>query len=199
MPLHKKIVIATVNGRAYFRFTDLLSKVGMKFENLLPWDRKVLDADLLLTTRDEVPKGFRGKLLLYEELGDDQIFNRFLLFSRLRKEDVLLIGVDPGKNIGVACIYAGFLVWEETFGNLEEALAFLHRLLDLPVKYHIVRIGDGLPEMAEKIASELSKRLDKADFIEIVDERGTTGGRKRSEKDVRAAYRIAVRKGREYG
>ncbi len=199
MPLHKKIAVATVNGRAYFKFTDLLSKAGLKFENLLPWDKKVLDADLLLTTRDEVPKGFKGKLLLYEELGDDQIFNRLLLFSRLRKEDVLLIGVDPGKNIGVACIYAGFLLWEETFGNLEEALAFLHKLLDLPVKYHIVRVGDGLPEMAEKIASELSKRLDRTDFIEIVDERGTTGGKKRSEKDVRAAYRIAVRKGREYG
>lgn len=199
MPLQKKIVVATVNGRAYFKFTDLLSKVGMKFENLLPWDERVLDADLLLTTRGEVPKGFKGRLLLYEELGDDQIFNRLLLFSRLRKEDVLLIGVDPGKNIGVACIYAGFLLWEETFGNLEEALAFLYRLLGLPVKYHIVRIGDGLPDMAEKIASGLSKRLDRTDFIEIVDERGTTGGRKRSEKDVRAAYRIAVRKGREYG
>ena len=199
MPLHKRIVVATVNGRAYFRFADLLSKVGMKFESLLPWDRKALDADLLLTTKDEVPNGFKGKLLLYEELGDDRIFNKLLLFSRLRKEDVLLIGVDPGKNIGMACIYAGFLLWEETFGSLEEAITFLHKLLDLPVKYRIIRIGDGLPEMAERIASELSKRLDRTDFIEIVDERGTTGGRKRSEKDVRAAYRIAVRKGREYG
>ncbi len=199
MPLQKKVVVATVNGRAYFRFTELLTKAGIKFESALPWDEKVMYADLLLTTREELPRNFKGRTLLYEELTDESILDRLLLFSRIKAEDVLLIGVDPGKNIGVACIYAGFLLWEGTFNDVEDVVSFLHRLLDLPVKYHIVRIGDGLPDMAERIASELSERLEKTDFIEIVDERGTTGGRKRSEKDVRAAYRIAVRKGREYG
>lgn len=195
----KKVVVATVNGRAYFKFVNLLSKAGIKFESLLPWDGEVLEADLLLTTRGEVPKGFKGKILLYEELGDDQIFNRFLLLSKLKGEGVLLVGVDPGKSVGVACIYAGSLLWEGAFENVDDAIAVLYKLLSLPAKYHIVRIGDGLPEVAERIAREVLKKLDRNDFVEIVDERGTTGSKKRSEKDVKAAHKIAVKKGREYG
>jgi hypothetical protein len=195
----KGVVVATVNGKAYYVLSSLLHTIGIKFESLLPWDPSVRRASLLLTTKEEVPDGFEGKVLLYEELTGEEVHDRAKVISKFKGGDIVLVGVDPGKHIGVACIYGGFLLWEEAFTEFDKAVKAIIRLLSLPARYHIIRIGDGRPEIAERLASALSPHIAKDDFIEIVNERGTSVGRKkRSEKDVKAAYRIAVRKGKEW-
>lgn len=193
------VVVATVNGKAYYTLSSLLHRIGIKFESLLPWDPSVRRANLLLTTEEEVPDGFEGRVLLYEELTGEEVYDRAKVISKFKGDDLVLVGIDPGKHIGVACLYGGYLLWEEAFTEFNEAVRAIIRLLSLPAKYHIVRIGDGRLEIAERLALALSSHIAKNDFIEIVNERGTSVGRKkRSEKDVKAAYRIAVRKGKEW-
>ncbi len=196
----ERIVVATVNGRAYYTFLTLLTKMGLKFESRLPWDPSVYGAHILLTTKDEVPRGYSGEVLFYEELEGDEIKDRAKILFKLRPGESILIGIDPGKHIGMACIYGGFLMWEGSLLDVESVVEIVKKLVKLPARSHIIRIGNGRPELARKIASLISSYLGSFDHIEMVDERGTTlEGRKRSEKDVKAAYRIAIRRGRELG
>ncbi len=192
----KTITIATVNGRAYYYFVTLLRSLGYQHEDLLPWEVSD-DSNLLLTTEREKPHGFKGELLLFEELNGDEVHDKFEIARKIKAgaADVLTIGIDPGGITGVVAIYKGVIIAFRSFDHVGQAVRLVNHTLSLPAKKKVVRIGSG-NWRGKDIANLLLQTADKDTTIEMVDEGGTSAMAKSGlPKDVVAAMSIAKRKG----
>ncbi len=141
-------------------------------------------------------------VMTVEDLDENPIVMKAQVIARVDGEGhELVIGVDPGSRIGLAVFYAGAGLGFQTFNSgasLYKSIAELVRRL--PESHSIVRIGNGSPELAGRLASDIGRTLPEV-TIEIVNEEGT------STRDVRfrglpqdqsAAARIAFRKGVPY-
>jgi hypothetical protein len=107
------------------------------------------------------------------------------------KYHTLVIGIDPGKNTGLAIFGEGKLLVTETVrstGKVAEVLEHFLHCLD----YHkaVARIGHGDPTNRNRIMRSIWGLVDE---IEQVDETGTT--QRTLAPDIDAAKRIAMAKG----
>ncbi|MFP3283711.1 MAG: hypothetical protein RXP97_06590 [Nitrososphaeria archaeon] len=188
------MVVATTDGRAFYELVSLLRRIGVPFSAHLPWEQ--FQATLVLTTRGEMVAEGDRNILYYEDMtGDDVIDSAMILSSASRGREELLVGVDPGRRIGVVVHYKGILVHEGVYGNPAAVASLLRRLLALRANTRTLKVGFGNPGMAYAIIREASDLL--GDYVlELVDERNTTGGGMRMRRDVEAALRISRRRGR---
>jgi hypothetical protein len=105
----------------------------------------------------------------------------------------LIIGIDPGKNTGLAIFGEGKLLVAETVrstGRVAEVLE--HYLHCLDYDKAVARIGHGDPTNRNRIMRSIWGLVDE---IELVDETGTT--QRTLAPDVDAAKRIAMAKGQK--
>ena len=113
---------------------------------------------------------------------------------------VCLVGVDPGKTVGIGIIFRGDIVGTRKFVDFDRMVEWLRnelRLLDF--EELIIRIGSGGSEYNEPIVDLLFKEFGSVGRLEIVNETNTSKrveGRSRHEE---AALRIAQRYGVELG
>ncbi len=196
-PSVKKLFIATTNGRAYYTFVTLLTNLGLKHKDLLPG--QMTDApDLLLTTRNELPEGYTGERLLYDDLTGEKDLDSLLLISKLYKErvDSLVIGVDPGGVTGIAILYKGTVTFR-TFADAGSAVDYIRRVLGFIAASKTVRLGTGDRRYVHFLSDLQEVR---GVTLELVDESGTTSkGRamKGGQRDAIAALHIARRRGKQ--
>jgi hypothetical protein len=119
-----------------------------------------------------------------------------------RYSDLLTIGIDPGKRIGVSIIYMHNEIACFVESSPSKVVQLVSDLLaGIDSKKKTVRIGDGDLYMARLIATILKSRFDNLVDIEIVDEWGTslpynTGKNRRGVRDISSARKIALRNGR---
>jgi hypothetical protein len=187
----------TSQARAYYSLVSRLRKAGIPFTSLVPGSRSP-GCDLILTTRAEAPS-FGTKALPEEELDGDPCVFKGQILSRLDGGgETLLLGVDPGRRIGVAAFYGDSSLEFSTLGSAEalceRVAAFVN---NVPAKRSLVRIGNGSSALAMGLALSVAGRAPQA-AIEVVDEAGTSvrGLRMKGvQGDQRAAARIAFRKG----
>ncbi|MEM2454866.1 MAG: hypothetical protein QXN21_02845, partial [Candidatus Bathyarchaeia archaeon] len=97
----------------------------------------------------------------------------------------------------------GEILKRKEFSSMEKTIDFiLTELSKEPSKIKRVKIGMGVPEIAEEIARRLNIALPKNIMIEMVGEEGTSTSRdsslaKRKLSDADSAVRIALKKGEE--
>jgi len=136
------------------------------------------------------------------ESDEDLAKQRILRQLQVYTDGPLVVGVDPGRRIGVVGYYGNSEVYGEVLGSFEEAIGRILKLLKSGQrKERIVRIGNGNPKLATELAETLRARADKDIQIEIVDESGTSAVMKpniRAVRDVRSARLIAFRHGMKY-
>jgi len=200
-----RVVVATVNGRAYFDFVQLLGGLGLPYSSELPWQVEGVETRLLLTTRDEVPADFAADHLLHEELTGSRLLDSAKVLSFLLKSrrDSLVVGLDPGKNTGIACLYRGHNLFATSCDSLERVVDLVCGVLQVESRDRLVRIGKGDRSMAFYLAREIRRRCPQPARIEIVDERGTSK-RMRSpihrhgRRDASSALLIARKQGTEF-
>jgi len=200
-----EIAVATLDGRAYYKIMTMLKKIGIQFDNVTPGEQLNPNIKLVITTEKEKNLIDYGSVLSLEELGDDPYVFEEKIIEHLYSdvEDSIIIGIDPGKRIGIAVYYGQKEVIGEVLNSIDETLEKIVKLIqNSHAKNKIIRIGYGEPKMAENIANGLSKRL-KNIIIELVDERGTsslpkTKPNKKLAKDQRSAMIIAQRQGKKY-
>jgi hypothetical protein len=197
-------VVATVDGRAYFEFAQLLKGLGIKYVSELPWRVKPSETRLLLTTAAELPKGYEGDSLLFEDLKRNQVADSAAVVSVLfeKRKDSLLVGLDPGGFTGVSCIYRGFPLLATVCDSLEKAVDTTMLLLRLDSREKLVRIGAGDRAKADYLARAVSSVLPGV-RIELVDEKGTTKEARgpindRGRRDATSAFIIARKRGLPY-
>ncbi|MCP8306856.1 MAG: hypothetical protein H3Z49_07125 [archaeon] len=203
--MQHEIAVATLDGRAYYKIMTMLREIGMQFDDVKPGESLSPNIKLVITTEKEKNLIDFEAVLSIEELGEDPyVFEEGIikhLYSDL--EDSIIIGIDPGKRIGIAVYYGQKEVIGEVLNSVDETIAKIVKLIEnTHAKKKIIRIGDGKPKMAENIADELSRRLKDA-IIELVDERGTSSlskakSNKKVARDQRSAMIIALRQGKKY-
>ncbi len=189
--------MVTSQARVYYSLVSRLRKAGLPFVSLVP-GASCDGCDLVLTTGPEA-SSFGRLAVLVEELDENPYVLRGQILSRLDGgRETLLIGVDPGRRIGMAVYYGDakleFGTFESADSLCSEVVAFVSKV---PAKRSLVRIGNGNPNLAMSLASALADRLPGV-TAEVVDEAGTSSRGLRMkgvQGDQRAAARIAFRKG----
>lgn len=195
-PLKRRIVVATVDGRAFYVFIRLLKRAGLPFSVSLPWEAP--SSAVVLTTRKEAISINPRHTLLYEELSGDNVVDIAMIASSAigggREE--LIVGIDPGVRIGIAVYYKGMLVHADVYSSPDKVAELLEKLLALRSTRRIIRIGFGNPELAMRIIERFPSALSSGYVVEFVDESRTSREHRKPSRDVGAAIRIAGRKGR---
>lgn len=164
-----------------------------------------IDSSLIITTKEERDSILHHNILLDSELGEDPAIIKARILHSVSNslDNTLLIGIDPGKRIGLSVLYMNEEIDSRVITSIDELLELIDMLVEnIETDKAIVKIGYGDLKLALKIASEMSYRLDSID-IELVDEYGTTSIRDASprRKDVRdrlSARAIAYRRGRNF-
>jgi len=192
-----RICVSTSKARAYYALVSRLRRAGLPFTSILP-DSEFQNCDLVLTTADEVER-FGGKALALESLDENPgVFKGQLVSRLLGKNDVMIVGVDPGKRTGLAIFYGQTRLAFNTFDSVGAVCSRVGVFAKgVPSSRLLVRVGNGNRQMASKFAEGLKREVPGA-TIEMVDESGTSTRSRRMkgvQKDQVSAAKIAFRKG----
>jgi hypothetical protein len=192
-----RICVATSKARAYYALVSRLRRAGLPFTSVLP-DSDSGGCELVLTTAEEAGR-FGERALALEDLDENPGVFKGQVVSRLRgKEDVVLVGIDPGKRTGLAVFYGQTRLAFNTFdsaGALYSRISAFAR--GIPSSRMLVRVGNGNRSMAARLIDGLKREVPEA-TIEVVDESGTSSGSSKMkgvQKDQVSAAKIAFRKG----
>ena len=196
--------MATSDGKAYYRITALLKKIGVPYRDLimggtpsnvspfLKGEEKSLDhptfssenfpSDLkvIISTRKErLSLATEGNVVCIEELGEDQGIAKARLLSILypaKSGDCFIVGIDPGKRNGIAAFINHREVESSVMPSIEETILRTSKLLENAptMTRKIVKIGYGSPRLALEIAEGLEALHGGGLSIQLVDERGTS-------------------------
>lgn len=197
------IKVATDDANTYYDIVSRLKRTHLQFSSLSPREVANSAKELVLTGKDEVAL-FGGKAVAIEDLNLDPLVMEGQLLSRLLEEGRrnLLIGIDPGSRIGVVIFYGGRELGALSGSSVDELVDLLVMVVrDVPHSSLSVKIGGGEPRSSLRLARLLREWLQPSASIEIVNESGTSAGKRGTigaTRDERAAVRIAFRKGVQF-
>jgi hypothetical protein len=219
-----EVGIATSSGKSYYLISSLLKCARIPYVDVilgedgrndgfiktssLASDYESGRLKLIITTRKERLQVLANQVVCIEDLGEDWGIAKQKLLSilhPLKESDRFVVGIDPGERTGIAAFMNHIEVYSDVLGTIDDTIIRAKRLLDnAPKMRRIVKIGFGMPLLAEKIAFGLDSFY-KSDQIRIqlVDERGTSslyasGKSGLGTRDQRSAKLIAFREGRDY-
>lgn len=196
----KVVSVATADSRAYYSILNRLKRTNLHFVSLTPTQARMQKREPVITTKKE-RELFAGASILIEELDENPLVMEGQILSRIstKNDQNLLIGIDPGSRIGVVVFYGDSKLGSFTVVSVEELRSKLvSAVYGIPSVKAVVRIGDGAPRLSKGIAQMIKAELPEV-LIEVVDERGTTTSRQKTDEPTRdqgAAVKIARRKGR---
>lgn len=219
-----EVGVATESGRSYYFITSVLRRARIPYVDVLfhdPIRRNLTRASvsiddeiskklkLIITTRRERLQIVGSDVICIEDLGDDINLAKQRLLAilhPLKSTDKFVVGIDPGERTGIVAFMNQVEVDSAVVISIEDAILQARRLLDnAPKMSRIVKIGSGMPSLAEKIALGLHSfyRGQEQIRIQLVDERGTSSLYARGKthwgtRDQRSARLIAFREGRDY-
>jgi len=194
------IKVATDDANAYYEIVSRLKQTHLRYRSISPGEETDPVNDLVITSRSELSK-LGANAVALEDLDKDPLVMEGQLLSRLLEESmrVVLVGIDPGASIGVAVFYGGQEIGARTTNLPDRVVDLVIRFAtSVPYTSFAVKIGAGEPVLSMKLARLLRAGLPWAASVEIVDESGTTSGRRKATgaaRDQRAAAKIAFRKG----
>lgn len=149
---------------------------------------------MYLTTEKEKFCGVDS--ITFEELSKDEILDKIRIFERVYKRKNIQVGIDPGSRIGIALAIENRPVYMCIMNNTQEVIGLASKLSLAQLGNLDFKIGDGRPEIAQKIIDGLRPVVKTQDMIQIVNEKRTTPkGRARVKKDMVAAFHIAMKSG----
>ncbi|MCS6767291.1 MAG: hypothetical protein RMJ59_00785 [Candidatus Nitrosocaldus sp.] len=148
----------------------------------------------------------RDRVILDEELDGDRAIVKARILRRLKQDryhdDTLVIGIDPGRRIGLTALYMRTELSSEVLSSVDDVVEAVSLLVHgVSASRNVIRIGYGEPRMARDITYMLHERLADRVEIELVDEHGTSsngGSNKRGSRDKASAKAIAMRRGKRF-
>jgi len=196
--MRSRIAVATVSGRAYYWLVNELNRRKIPFLSLIPGETIPPSIKVVITTKDESRLVNHPSVLIYNAKKDPSaiIDEAVRIIQNKKTYEELVIGVDPGKTFGVAVLGDGNILEKKERLTLEMAIdAVLTAINRHPAQTRKIKIGDGIPETAEEMATRLQIAIPKDTTIEIVSEVGTSNirgnGSRRKMSDADAAVNIA--------
>ena len=181
----------------------MLKSLKLGYDSLLPEQIHDYHGDIVLPTISEIPESIKIPVLYEDILELEPTVIEGLIMQKLDSvhySDELLIGIDPGKRIGLSIYYYGREVEHSLHISVEDLVSHLVRILaGLRAKKKIIKIGNGNMKMAKKITNLLNLRYCSDFEIEFVDEQKTTIKTKnynqRGKRDMQSAKYITRREG----
>ena len=198
-----RIGVATTYGRPYFKFTNSLKQLNLRFDSLLPEEIPYYEGGIILTTQKEAPLN-SSKPMLYEEILDKHpTVIRGLILQKLGlrfEKEELVIGVDPGNRIGLSIFYYGIEIESSLHSSIDSLVFHMITILaELRAKRKIVKIGNGNMILAKEIGMLLNLKFCSSFELEFVDEHKTSPKVKnynqRGKRDKLSAKFISQRQG----
>jgi RNase H-fold protein (predicted Holliday junction resolvase) len=215
-----EVGVATENGKSYYQITSLLRQSRVPYVDVIlgsssqnPFVARNSTNDynslkIIITTRKERLQLDADQVICIEDLGQDSGLLREKLIPILspkKDNNCFTVGIDPGKRIGLAAYFNQLEIESIVVGSVEDAVARVGELLqNAPDVRKTIKIGAGIPKLAQEIAATLEKRFGSKDLrIKLVDERGTSSLYARRKnvpgtRDQQAARLIAFRDGRDF-
>ena len=180
-----------------------MKSLKLAYDSLVPEQIDAYQGDIILTTLSEAPKSSKIPALYEDILDLEPTVIEGLIMQKLDSthySDELLIGIDPGKRIGLSIYYFGKEVEHSLHTSVEDLVCHLIRILaGLRAKKKIIKIGNGNMKMARKITNLLNLRYCSDFEIEFVDEQRTSVKTKnynqRGKRDMQSAKYITRREG----
>lgn len=201
-PNSSQIVVATVEGRSYYKIVSMLKSMNIRFSSLSPEEASRTNAKIIITTKDEASLIRREDLIFDFQLDTSPALFKAMLLKNLTGnyiEDILVVGVDPGNRIGIYVLYLHTELYSTVRSSLREAVKFIMNILScINSSKKILKIGNGDSIKCNHIAQEI-KNQNGSVRIEIVNEFGTSRNilpNCRRNRDVGSAKSIAFRSGR---
>ena len=180
-----------------------MKSLKLGYDSLVPEEIHDYQGDIILTTSSEAPKSIKIPALYEDILDLEPTVIEGLIMQKLvptHYSDELLIGVDPGKRIGLSIYYYGREVEHSLHTSIEDLVSHLVRIFaGLRAKKKIIKIGNGNMKMARKITNLLNLRYCSDFEIEFVDEQKTSvkikNYNQRGKRDMQSAKYITRRQG----
>ena len=121
--------------------------LNLSFDSIMPSEIPNYSGNLIFTTKRDFPQK-NEKLILDEEIFDHHptvIQGKMIQRLNLHLNDEsLIIGVDPGKRIGLSIFYYGKEIECSVYSSMETLVSHLIQILGgLRAKRKIVKIGNG--------------------------------------------------------
>lgn len=203
------VIVATLSGRSYYKITSALKSLDLNFLSLSPEEAALCDAKIIITTLNESKIVKRNDVFLDTDLEQSPLSIKAKILQNFMgscsySNDQLIIGIDPGKRIGISILYYNFELEKIIVLSVQSAIEKISLILsDISSKKKIVRIGDGSLALSYEIAKILKDYFKDKVIIEIVDEYGTSIRQgsdinRRGIRDISSARKIAFRNGRIY-
>jgi predicted RNase H-like nuclease (RuvC/YqgF family) len=201
-----KIAVATLSGKAYYLLVNELKARGLDFLSLIPSDNVPLEIEVVITTDKERHLVKHPNILVYEtEQDPSEIVEQAIRTLQGKKtHETITVGVDPGKTFGLAVLSDGNVLETATCLSKEDIVNMVvNALSKIKAATHIVKVGNGAPNIAAELLSAFDETLPESVNIEIVSEAGTSrfvgeNLHKRGSKDALSAVKIAERRGQPY-
>lgn len=177
--MRTKIAVATVSGRAYYKLVRELKERGLPFLSLVPGEAIPSTVKVVVTTEDEKTQIEHPNVVIFYDNNNPKtaINEAHRIASDKEVYQEVAIGVDPGKTFGIAILCDGSVSRTEEGLSLEETVdTILSALEENPANLYSVKIGDGVPELAEELVRRIRRGLPDEVGVEIVSEKGTSHG-----------------------
>ena len=201
-PNSSQIVVATVEGRSYYKIVSMLKSMNIGFSSLSPEEASRTNAKIIITTKNEASLIRREDLIFDSQLDTSPALFKAMLLKNLSGnyiEDILVVGVDPGNRIGIYVLYLHTELYSTVRSSLREAVKFIMNIMScINSSKKILKIGNGDSIKCNHIAQEIRNQNGSV-RIEIVNEFGTSRNilpNCRRNRDVGSAKSIAFRSGR---
>lgn len=185
------IGVMTEDFHFFYRLVRRLKERGepftsLRFDGPIPWNVSVI-----ITTCAEKAKVPFSMVAAHED--PDCAINMAKAMRKGGSFKQLIVGIDPGRTIGLAIFGDGKLLLTEEMGWPEETGKTVERLIE-GIRYEdlLVRIGHGDRTIRNRIIKSIWPL---ADRVEIVDETNTTRNTERP--DIEAAILISKEMGEE--
>jgi hypothetical protein len=200
-----RVGLLVSSGKAYYALVTELTRRGIKYAPLLPSKPVPLDVGIVVNEGSD-SEAIRGRTVIgfREDSSPKRVVDEVvILLQGRRRFKELAIGIDPGKQTGLAVLGDAVVLDTRTYtdqNSIVEDVAII--LASSPFERSVVKIGSGAEEYSSKLRSDLDSTLSGETEIQLVEESGTTtgsishGGEVFSGNIV-SAIRIALRLGKK--
>ena len=195
--------MATVSGKSYFKFINILRNLKLTYDSVLPEEITSSDRRLILTTMDESSRIQTNLVLLDDEINHHPTIVKAKIVEKLQSglnNSSLVIGIDPGNRIGLSIFYYEKEIESSIYTSIDDLVSHIVRILvEINAQRKVVKIGNGTMKIAQNIANSINLKFCSHFELEFVDERKTTlktrNYNKRGERDKISARYITQREG----
>ncbi|MDD4308290.1 MAG: hypothetical protein PHU53_05730 [Thermoplasmata archaeon] len=186
IPKRDVIGILTADVRLYYDIAKFLKSRNIKFRLLGSRDSIPLDIGVILTSPEEAESiGFTPTIAVKDI--EPAMRKAIQAMNGTGCCHVLIIGVDPGPEPGIAALSNGRVIETREATSPEHAADIILGILsDYSYSQCVLRIGDGSPEHRDRILELVSGSFN---YVEVVDETRTSNSIRGFHTD--AAVKIA--------